>query len=166
MIRHRRSDARLVWGGLLIALGAVLLAQTTGLVPSLAAAWFGAAVLAAIGLGFLAVYVVAPRRWWALIPAGTMLSLAIVTGVAPFVPGAVAGAILLLGLSATFGAVAVVPTPCPPRTWAWIPAIVLAVLAAVTLGSTEAGVFWPLVLIVAGAYLVVAWARRSRQPRG
>jgi hypothetical protein len=166
MIRERRADARLLWGGLLIALGAALLAQTTGLIPGSAGAWFGAAILAATGLGFLAVYLAVPARWWALIPAGTMLSLATVAAVGPFLPGPVAGAVFLLGLAATFGAVAVVPSPCPPRTWAWIPAAVLAVLGTVTLGSIEAAVFWPLALILGGAYLVAAWALRRRQPGG
>ena len=166
MMTNRRSDAGLLWGGLLIALGAVLLAQTTGVVPGWASVWFGAAVLAAMGLAFLVVYLTAPARWWAVIPAGALFSLAIATGAGPFVQGAVAGAIFLFGLAATFGAVALVPAAGPPRTWAWVPAAVLAVLGAVALGSTAvAAVFWPVLLILAGAYLVVVWATR-RQPRG
>ncbi|HSR26119.1 MAG TPA: hypothetical protein VLW53_21370, partial [Candidatus Eisenbacteria bacterium] len=85
-----------------------------------------------------------------------------------FVPGGAGGSIFLFGMAATFAAVALVPTPCPPRTWAWIPAAVLAALAAVTLGTTSAvaAVFWPLLLILGGAYLVLVWTMRGRQPRG
>jgi hypothetical protein len=167
MIQNRRTDVGLLWGGLLILLGLVLLAQSTGLVPGAAEAWFGTGILAAIGLGFLALYLVAPVRWWALIPSGVMLSLALVAGIDPYLPGGVSGAIFLFGLAATFGVVAVAPSPCPPRTWAWIPATVLAVLGAITLGSiAAAAVFWPLVLIAIGAWLVALWALRQRRTGG
>lgn len=167
MTTDRRSETALVWGGLLIALGAVLLAQTTGLIPGGTSPWIGVAILSTIGLGFLTIYLARPARWWAVIPAGTLLSLAVVAGAGPFVPGPVAGAIFLLGLGVTFGAVAVVPSPCPPRTWAWIPAGVLTVLAAMSLGSTwPAAVLWPVLLILLGAYLVIVWARRAHRPGG
>lgn len=166
MTNERRPYARPLWGGLLIVVGAALLVQTTGLVPIWAATWFGATFLAAIGLGFLTVYLQRPTRWWPIIPAGVALTLAVVTAAGPFVPGPVSGAVFLLGLAVTFGAVALVPTAGAPRTWAWIPAGVLTVLAAITLGAAEAAVFWPLILIAAGVYFVAVWALRRRQPGG
>jgi hypothetical protein len=114
---------------------------------------------------FLAVYLFERARWWALIPAGTLLSLAVVTGADPFVSGVVSGAMFLFGMAGTFAFVAVAPSPCGPRTWAWIPAAVLAGLGAVTLGSIEAAVFWPLVLILIGAFLVGAWIVRGLSRR-
>ncbi|HXM58414.1 MAG TPA: hypothetical protein VOB72_23645 [Candidatus Dormibacteraeota bacterium] len=166
MIEHRRSDVRPLWGALLIALGAVLLVETTGLVPGSTESWIGTTVLAALGVPFLAMYLAERSRWWALIPAGTLLSLAVVTAAGPFVSGIVSGAILLFGMAGTFAVVAVAPTAGRTRTWAWIPAAVLAGLGAVTLGSIEAEVFWPAALILIGAFLIGAWAVRRRQPGG
>ncbi|HEY7200159.1 MAG TPA: hypothetical protein VIC57_08110, partial [Candidatus Dormibacteraeota bacterium] len=150
MIRHRRSDAPLLWGGLLVALGAAMLAQSTGLVPESAGNWTGAAILAAIGFVFVALYLVERIRWWALIPGGTMLSLAVVSAVTPFVSGEIGGALFLLGMAGTFAVVAIAPSPGRPRTWAWIPAAVMLVLGAITLGSTQAAAFWPVALILLG----------------
>jgi hypothetical protein len=68
-------------------------------------------------------------------------------------------------LAGTFAFVAVAPSPRGPRTWAWIPTVVLAGLGAVTLGSVEAAVFWPLVLMLIGAFLVGAWIVRALSRR-
>lgn len=212
MIESRRSDAGLVWGLLLIAVGSVLLAQTLGLFPGsgeitvgalmvvggLALAggavlgrlavgaavagaalagvggaivldalwpeagsvWSGPLILAAIGSGFLLVYLRAKTAWWAVIPAGALFSLAVVAGVTPLAPGAVTGAILLLGLAGTFAVVALLPVPGRNQRWAWIPALVLGSLGLLTLGTTQATeVFLPMLLIAAGAYLLFRAAR-------
>lgn len=168
MNEHPRPIAAPFWGGILVVLGTLLLAQSTGLVPEGAANWVGMAVLAVIGLAFLGLYLAAPVRWWAVIPAGAMLTLAAVSAVQPFVPGAVDGAIVLYGLAITFAAVALLPATRQARTWAWIPAAVLALLATMTLGSVtpEAAAFWPLMLIIGGAYLVLAWTMRGHRGGG
>jgi hypothetical protein len=168
MNEHPRPIAAPFWGGILVLLGTLLLAQSTGLVPETAASWVGTAVLAGIGLAFLVLYLAAPARWWAVIPAGTMLSLAAVTAVQPFVPGAVDGAIVLYGMAITFAAVALLPAARQARTWAWIPAALLVVLGTMTLGSVTpaAAAFWPLMLIIGGAYLVIAWTMRDRRGGG
>lgn len=165
---QRNPLVGLVGGGMLFVLGVLLLAQTTGLIPEAMASWTGTAVLGTIGLGFVAMYVTAPARWWAIIPAGTMLSLAVVTAVEPFVPGAVSGAIVLFGIATTFAAVALLPTDGRTRTWAWMPAAVMAVLGLMTLGAVMpvAAAFWPVLLIIGGAYLVLAWTMTGRRGGG
>lgn len=161
-----RIDTRLLLGGLLIAFGLLFLAQTTGLLTGASGQWFGAALLAVGGLAFLAFALPIERRWWAVIPGGTLLSLAITTAAAGYLPGDVTGAIFLFGLAGTFAAVAVLPA-ARPRTWALIPAAVLGFVAAVTLASTTAmGLVWPLALILAGLVLVAAWAVQRRHISG
>lgn len=159
-----RPHDRLLGPVLLIALGLALLAQTTGVIPAAAANWTGAAVLAAIGLMFLVLYLAERARWWALVPAGTLVTLAGVTAAAPVLPDSVSGAALLFGLAGTFALVAVAPGPARPRAWAWLPAAILATLGAITLGSLDGAMFWPLALILLGIYLVARWAARGRQP--
>ena len=70
------------------------------------------------------------------------------------------------GMAITFGLVALLTVPNErPRTWAWWPAGVMAVLALIvaTTSSPLPGFIWPILLIGAGL-LMVAWtlvAKRS-----
>lgn len=119
--------------------------------------WGGLMFLGAIGLSFALVYLMRRDFWWALIPAGALLTLALVTVFARFMAGAELGALIFLGLSLTFGLVAVVPTPHGRMAWAWIPAGVLGVigiLIALAMGSLL-NYLWPVALILAGVYLLV-----------
>lgn len=119
--------------------------------------WGGLMFLGAIGLSFALVYLMRRDFWWALIPAGALLTLALVTVFARFMAGAELGALIFLGLSLTFGLVAVVPTPHGRMTWAWIPAGVLGVigiLIALAMGSLL-NYLWPVALILAGVCLLV-----------
>jgi hypothetical protein len=66
-------------------------------------------------------------------------------------------AILFGGMAATFGAVALTANAVEkPRTWAWWPAGVLAVLAVIiaTTSSPVEGFIWPILLIGAGLVMV------------
>jgi hypothetical protein len=132
--------------------------------PAMAANWGGSIFLGMIGVGFLVVYLVSRVNWWAIIPAGVMITLAVVAAVSQFAPGAEGGSILFLGLAVTFGLVYLLPGPGGQRmTWALIPAGVMLVLAAVVaFAATGIGNFiWPAILIVAGAYLLVRNYRRG-----
>ncbi|MFO7546730.1 MAG: hypothetical protein R6W77_14650 [Trueperaceae bacterium] len=111
----------------------------------------GAAFLASIGAAFGVVWYLDARRWWALIPAGTLLSLALVAFLDATLGGS-NGSIFLLGLAATF--FALTRLRVEPQTWGIYPAAGLAVLALV---SFTTGGRWvvPVVLIGVGAYLLM-----------
>ena len=65
----------IVWGILLIGIGLITLMQTMGvIVGGLGIVW--AFVFAAVGATFLWTFITDRSRWWALIPAFVLLSLA------------------------------------------------------------------------------------------
>ena len=133
----------------------------------LAAATVGGAAagfyfLGLIGAGFVAVYYVDRSRWWAIIPAGALFSLAIVAGLDSWAPGYDAGWILFAGLALTFGVLYRLPED--PRPWAVYPAIACVVLAVLGLSF---GGSWlvPLVLVAIGVYMLLRQNDRGREPQ-
>lgn len=117
----------------------------------------GTVFLGLIGLAFLLIYLGNRDRWWAIIPAGVMLTLALIAGLSTFFEGADLGAVLFFGLAATFGLLYFVPTPRGRMTWALIPAGVLLIMGILVLAtlSPVAGYIWPLALILVGLYLLL-----------
>jgi len=103
--------------------------------------------------------------WWAVIPGGTLVTLAVVAALGEVIPGEAVGGIFFLGLAATFGLVYLLPTPQGRMKWAWVPALVLGImglLLIVTLGGWI-NILWPIALILVGGYVLYRAfvARRS-----
>lgn len=154
------------WWALIPASALFGLSLVTGLNALLpwASGWLsGAAFLGMLGLGFWAVYLASRHNWWAVIPGGTLLTLAAVVA-APEVLGSrdIPG-VLFLGLAATFGLVYILPTPYGRNTWAAIPAVVLLILGAVVSADTLTswGFVWPGALILLGLYQLYRGVRRA-----
>lgn len=116
----------------------------------------GSAFLAMTGAGFALLALGRPERWWAVIPAGVLASLALVAGLdaLPLVPDA--GPVLFLGLAATFGLLVRMG-----RAWAVYPALALLALAVLALAFAGAWLV-PLALLAVGAWLL----RRGAGPEG
>lgn len=116
----------------------------------------GAVVLGGFGLSFLVVYLLQRLHWWAIIPAGVLITLAIVAGMEGADPGPISGAVFFAGLGLTFALVALLPNKSGRMTWAWIPGgilIFLALLIAAGIGSVF-NYIWPVVLIVMGLFFL------------
>lgn len=117
----------------------------------------GALFLGLTGIGFLALYLTSYERWWALIPAGTLTTLAVVAGLSSILQGTALAVMLFFGLAATLALLAVLPTGEKGRMrWPLVPAAILA-LAGALVGIGAAGALsyvWPAALIVAGLYLI------------
>ncbi len=112
----------------------------------------GGLFLAAIGLAFALVWRNDPNRWWAVIVAGTLGSLALASTLSGPLD-AFSGTAFLLGMAATF--FALTRLVVKPQAWAIYPAGVLAVLAVADLlgGKNSGNWFVPLFLIAGGLYL-------------
>ncbi len=183
-----------LWGFAFIAGGLVFLYQfITGLqtrwwaaIPGCALAGIGATILAsailpaalepltgtvflwALSCGFWAIFLTNPRRWWAVIPGGVLMTLGVVAAVDSIGFGMLnGGSLLFLGLAATFALVGLLSTFTGENLrWAFIPAAIMAVmgLVVVTPFRGAANFIWPVALLLAGLYLLQKGGRRGQLP--
>jgi hypothetical protein len=114
--------------------------------------WGGGAFLASLGAGFASRYLSGRDRWWAVIPAGVLFTLALVAVLGSRIWGVDTGVLFFLGLAATFAVLWRLPDH--PQPWAIYPAAVCGVLAFIVL-TTTGGWLVPVLLIAAGVYLVL-----------
>ena len=144
----------LLAGPMLLALGAVILLPGGG---------SGAIFLGGIGLGFVLVALTGIERWWAIIPAGTLLTLALITLISDAVGGLISGVVLFAGLGATFGVLALIRINGRPLTWPIFPALgCFAFAILVATGTSWGTVIWPVAMVAAGIFLVIrATTRRA-----
>lgn len=140
-------------GGVLTALTLLILAST----------WFeeysGAIVLGGIGLTFFAVYFSNPaERWWAIIPGGVLATLAGMTVAAERFGEFQTAGFFFFGLALTFLLVALLAR----MQWAYWPAAILGVMGVLGIASLLdfANYFWAVVLIIAGAVMIVRYITR------
>jgi hypothetical protein len=138
-------------------LSIAFLIVSSQLVPGFSDVWGGSLVLGGIGASFLVIYLLERRSWWALIPAGVMLTLAVIAGLGSLLPGLESGGILFLGMGATFALVALLPNPQGQLKWAWIPAGILLFMGLVFVAAAGNIVVYilPLALIIGGGYLIL-----------
>jgi len=120
----------------------------------------GAVFLGMLGLSFIAVTLREPKHWWAIIPAGALLSIASVVTLQALVrdPGPVQiGGVLFIGMGVTFLLVWLLPSTGGRRGWAIWPAISLLLFGGlITAAATDLlGVLWPVGLILAGLLVLL-----------
>ncbi len=144
----------LIPGCALLGIGAQI--AVSELSPSLSDLLGGALVLGGIGLGFVAIYLANRESWWAIIPAGVLLTLAVVSSLEE-ASGMETGGVFFLGLGLTFALVALLPTQQGSLKWAWIPAGILLLMGVFFLASVEQWInyLWPVALILVGGYLAL-----------
>lgn len=126
----------------------------------------GALFMAAIGLSFALVYLARREHWWAIIPSGSLFSVAAMILVASTAAAGMALGVLFLGTALTFLLIYWLPQPTDDRRWALIPAGILAlmgVLALLALSELRLlNYLWPLTLIIGGGYILWrAWRTRA-----
>ena len=141
----------LIIGGLIIYLQQAF--------PWLSDDFGGVIALGGIGLVFLLIFITNIKNWWALIPAGVLLSLAVM-----LLLGFESGGVFLIGLGLTFGVLGFVPTEHGRMRWAFIPAVVLILVGIfVTLAVYNLfAILWPLALI-AGGVMIVYFVIKTRR---
>lgn len=148
------------WWALIPAFVFIGLSGTIGLgtfAPRLEGQWSGAVFLGSMGVGFVAVYFARRENWWAIIPGGVMLTLAVVT--IADAREIESGGIFFVGLAVTFALIFLATR----MRWPLIPAAVLfAIGLFIGMGLEKAiNYVWPVVLIVAGLYMIYRVSRRA-----
>lgn len=141
-------------GVTLLSIGAMI--GLTELTPGFAP-YGGSLVLGGIGLSFWLVYLMAQKNWWAIIPGGTMVTLAVFAGVdAVHVRSFDPGVFLFLGLAVTFALLGILPTGGRRMNWPWIPGAVLLALGVLVSFSAAgfANFIWPVILILLGVFFL------------
>jgi len=122
--------------------------------PGLEGRLGGPIVLAGISLAFWLVYLRVPTHWWAIIPAGVMLTLASITLMSTE-NGMETGGVFFIGLGLTFALVALLPGSSLRMAWPWIPAAVLIIMGFLFIASAAqlASLILPAAMIIAGIVL-------------
>jgi hypothetical protein len=140
----KKFDMRILWGGLLIAAGALFLMQELGWIPSAWGIIWGLAFGIA-GCVFLYAFLTDRTQWWPIIPGLGLLSLGVLILVEDFFPGIDwAGAIFLGGIGLSFWIIYLINKE---NWWAVIPGGVLVTLALVAglepylSGDADGGIF-------------------------
>lgn len=141
-------------GSVLFSIGVT--AALPWVAPGLEGRLGGPIVLAGISLGFWLVYLRVPVNWWAIIPAGVMLTLASMTLMSSENSLEAAG-VFFIGLGLTFALVALLPGSALRMAWPWIPAGVLLIMGFLFISSAAnlASYVLPVALILGGLVLVV-----------
>jgi hypothetical protein len=125
------------------------------LAPQLSGTVGGGIFLGSLSLAFWGIYLTDRENWWAVIPGGVLLTLAVVSSISDTFLNT--GAIFFLGLAATFGILAVLPTPQGTMRWALIPAGILLLIAIGIFAAVGEfiNLILPLALIVVGVILLI-----------
>lgn len=126
------------------------------------ASYYGPVFLLAVALPFFLVYFQSAQRWWAILPAGVLTTLAVVAALAigglirNESQGGYANAVLMSGLAVTFAVVWLRHA----RAWAMVLAVVLALMAvASAFFANHYQLLWPLAIILGGVYLLYSALR-------
>ena len=168
-----------IWIALLFVLGAALWLGTSdavplwqrilgftglGVVAIISSERFaGAAAVGFPAMAFGLVYMKSPKRWWALIPAGLLGSVALLLIFEGLFPRWDAVPVLFLGFAATFSLLYLLSPKRGGKRWALYPAILFIVLTVLVNdpSGTMPGWFLPL-LLIGGGTLMLWWWQRSR----
>jgi hypothetical protein len=120
------------------------------------AAYFGPIFLFAVALPFFYLYFRSPENWWAIIPAGSVATVAAIAwlAIAGWIrnanEGGYANALLMGGLAATFAVLWLRHS----KAWAKVVTVALALVGVASVFfASYAEIFWPVAIILVGVYL-------------
>jgi hypothetical protein len=147
----------------LVGLSALILGGTFA--SSFMNVWGGPIFLGSIGLAFLVIFLLDHKRWWAIIPAGALFSVAGTALMASFDPaGLASGGVLFVGLGLTFLSLLLLKRN-ETRKWPWFPGgILLAMGVVMVLGSSDwLEWIWPVALLLGGGVVIFLALRRKQE---
>jgi len=152
--QERSNWWALIPGVILIAIAVNILLGV--LFPAIAGTLDGLLVLGGIGFSFILVYLLNREHWWAIIPAGVLITLGVVS-LFDNVVGLDTGGLFFIGIGLTFLCLAWLPGRQEDLRWAYIPGGITLVLGLLILAasSTLMNILVPGALIIAGGYVLI-----------
>jgi len=152
------------WWAIIPGLTLISIALLIGLdyfAPDLADDWGGSIVLLGIGSSFVVIYLIDHQNWWAIIPAGVLISIAVVIGLEEYVSETAFVGLFFLGIGLTFGLLALLPSPQGKMRWSLIPAGILSIMGLVFLlfSGDVFRIIGAVALIFLGAYFIYRTVR-------
>lgn len=156
---------KLIFGIFFIFIGIAALNDTYRLFPE---DFIGSLLLWMIAALFFMVYLRDRNQWWAVIPAGALVSLGIIASIDEIVylRGDTDGAILFLGLALSFSYLYLIRNPKNRLGWAVWPAFGCFLLAIVIVANEFlyfdiSRYAFPVILIAIGAVLIIKNLRKK-----
>ncbi|MDR3575652.1 MAG: hypothetical protein P4L50_17470 [Anaerolineaceae bacterium] len=143
-----------------------ILILVSSLLPAVGEAIGGGIVLGGVALSFWVIFFLDHRNWWAIIPAGALLTLAAITVLPQSLTAAngfIVPGVLFTGMGLTFALLGVMRIEQGRWSWPWIPAailIIMGVLFALS-GYHLMQAAWPVILILFGLFLVFRAAKKN-----
>ncbi len=139
-------------GVILIDLGALII--LSAVFPQVMSRVGGAFFLSGVSAAFWLVYFRTREYWWAIIPAGVLLTLAAITlADLARLSGLAIPAVLFLGIAGTFALVYLLTGREKRFKWTWYPAGICGLIGAFFL-FFSGGIIIPAAMILAGLFLV------------
>lgn len=161
-ILNNKNWWALIPGFILVAIGTIIfMDQNLGVIAD---QWGGFIFLGLLGCAFLLIYIIHPKNWWSVIPAGVLLTLGGVSLI-PEERGWLVGGVFFIGMALTFGLVYILPKPAGKLKWALYPAGILLILGIASLLGVERLINFvgPFVLLVVGGYFVYRALRKGKK---
>lgn len=161
------SDRRRWWAvvAALTLMGLAITSLLDMVAPNLGNEVGGPVFMGLMAFGFILIYILDRRMWWAIIPGGILLSIALVAlfdemnTPLPFEPGGV----LFMGMGVTFLLLALVRDNGKRLGWGVYPGVPLFIFGlAIAFGSQAMwSVIGPLMLIAGGAFIIFNSLRKK-----
>lgn len=150
----------LIPGATLVGIG--ILIGIDSFFPALNGDIGGFIFMASLAIAFIFIYFQSRENWWALIPGGVLGTLSLVILLDSFPVGIDTGALFMLGMGLTFFIVGTLDTPHGRMRWAYIPAVILAVIGVIILAPDIPYInyLWPIALILVGLVAIVLSLRK------
>jgi hypothetical protein len=164
LITNRENWWAAIPGITLCSIGVLILVSS--LLPAVGEKIGGAIVLGGIALSFWVIFFLDSGNWWAVIPGGTLLTLAAITVLPSYLTsgnGFIVPGVLFTGLGLTFALLGIMRIGQSRWTWPWFPAAILIIMGVLFVVSAYnlAQIIWPAALILLGLFLVFRATRKA-----
>ena len=117
-----------------------------------------------LGISFLTIYLQNRMNWWAMFPAGLLISLGASQLIEQAYPDFGAGGVLVFGLGLSFLILYLVPTPVGRLRFALLPAIILLAIGVVIVIGQPFNItdyLLPALILLAGVVLIIFTTRKQ-----